>query len=153
MCFSSTYWKFKYIVCLLYNFFFLNKGNTFFPLISHVMCGAGRAFDVVQLARKFSPTKNCRLLKLIRGGPVWATANQQISHHFTNNNFLFHFAFANKHFSFHSLSCFLFSYCPFLCIFQYVCCCVLMWFVFHLSRLLSPHVSLMTHKHRKLLPV
>lgn len=28
---------------------------TFLPLMSHVMCGCGLAFDVVQLATRFSP--------------------------------------------------------------------------------------------------
>lgn len=43
------------------------------PFISHVICGAGCAFDVVQLATKFSPAVNKRLLKVILGGPVWWT--------------------------------------------------------------------------------
>lgn len=46
---------------------------TFLPFISQVMCGAGCAFDVVQLADSFSPTVNWRLLNVMRGGPVcWA---------------------------------------------------------------------------------
>lgn len=44
--------------------------RTCFPLINHVMCGAGCAFDVVQFETKFSPIVNWRLLNVIFGGPV-----------------------------------------------------------------------------------
>lgn len=47
---------------------------TFLPFISQVMCGAGCAFEVVQFANNFSPTVNCRLLNVIRGGPVCCAA-------------------------------------------------------------------------------
>lgn len=46
---------------------------TFCPLISHVIFGAGRAFDVVQFANNFSPIANCRLLNDILGGPICCT--------------------------------------------------------------------------------
>lgn len=48
--------------------------RTCFPLINQVMCGAGCAFDVVQLDTKFSPIVNWRLLNVILGGPVCWTA-------------------------------------------------------------------------------
>lgn len=50
---------------------------TFLPFISQVMCGAGCAFDVVQLADSFSPTVNWRLLNVMRGGPVCCAENNR----------------------------------------------------------------------------
>lgn len=40
------------------------------------MCGAGCAFDVVQLAINFSPMKNCCFLNVILGGPVCGTVKR-----------------------------------------------------------------------------
>lgn len=57
----------------------MRRNLTFLPLISHVMCGAGCAFDVVQFADSFSPTVNSRLLNVMRGGPVCCAENYNIS--------------------------------------------------------------------------
>lgn len=50
---------------------------TFLPFMSHVMCGAGFARVVVQLAISFSPTTKSRFLNMIFGGPVCLTMNER----------------------------------------------------------------------------
>lgn len=52
----------------------ISRIRTFLPLISQVMCGAGRPRVVLQSAKSFSPMANgVRLRNLIEGGPVCGT--------------------------------------------------------------------------------
>lgn len=52
----------------------ISRIRTFLPLISQVMCGAGRPRVVLHSAKSFSPIANgVRLRNLIEGGPVCGT--------------------------------------------------------------------------------